>query len=505
MHKNLVIALVLSSLIYIVWFTWIVPPQKHIETQKEVSEVAKKTEITAAKDFVMDETLKQKKQDIKYELKNENIEYILNADLSIDSVLFSGPVEKTDLILDKTNPFLTFAENLNYRKIEHKDNFIKVATKKDIEITKTLTISKDNSMNSLVIEFKNPTSKTYKIPQFEINLGPGLNTVKSEEKENPQLWQAIYSYQREGRKNPVIEKIKYDYSKSDWLWAAINNRYFLFAVMNNGSFEGIKYNEARINEHNAPQIKLLTKPTVLEPKSSKTMEIKFYCGPKDYSLLKSFKNGLHLSIDFGIFAPIAKTSNSLLKFFYKHTKNYGLAIILLSILVQILMLPLSIKSYKAMAIMKKMQPEMKAIQDKYKKEPQRMNIEMMQLYKKYGANPFSGCWPMLLQIPIFFGLFTALRNSWNLHGAKFIWWIKDLSSKDPYYVLPILMGALMFAQNYISPPMTTDTTQTSIMKWMPIIFTFLFLTFPSGLVLYWIVNSIFSIAQSYYLKKKEVI
>jgi len=134
-----------------------------------------------------------------------------------------------------------------------------------------------------------------------------------------------------------------------------------------------------------------------------------------------------------------------------------------------------------------------------------MNIEMMKLYKEYGANPFSGCWPMLLQIPIFFALFTTLRNSWDLHGAKFIFWIKDLSAKDPYYVLPIIMGALMYLQNYLTPQTSTDPSQTIIMKWMPLIFTFLFLTFPSGLVLYWIVNSVFSILQNYYLKKNSLI
>ncbi|MCX7648799.1 MAG: membrane protein insertase YidC, partial [Elusimicrobiales bacterium] len=135
----------------------------------------------------------------------------------------------------------------------------------------------------------------------------------------------------------------------------------------------------------------------------------------------------------------------------------------------------------------------------------RMNMELMQLYKKYGANPFSGCWPMLLQIPIFFALFTTLRNSWDLHGAGFALWIKDLSDKDPYYVLPILMGGLMFLQNYMTPQPTQDQSQAMIMKWMPVIFTFLFLTFPSGLVLYWIVNSIFSMGQNYYLKKTSEI
>ncbi|MEF3280126.1 MAG: membrane protein insertase YidC [Elusimicrobiota bacterium] len=511
MQKNLIIALVLSSLIYIIWFTWVIPPKKTANLQnpeqyntKNIQNITEKAK--EAKKIELIETPKEaKRSNVIYEIKNEKARYLLNSDLSINSVIYSGPIQDIDLIMDKNYPFLSAFGNFDYKKISQTSDSITVLAKKEIEVTKTLSTSQNNLMNSLIIEFKNPGKKPYSIPQTEISLGPGLNTVKSEEKENPELWKSIYSYNREGRKNPVIEKISSDYNKSDWLWTAIDNRYFLFAVMNNGEFEGLKYFETNIDGHKAPGVKIITKQFILEPQTTKKIEIKFYSGPKDYSLLKTLGNGLHLSVDFGFFAPFAKIANSLLKYFYKHTQNYGVAIILLSALIQIVMYPLSMKSYKAMGIMKKMQPEMKSIQERYKKDPQRMNAELMQLYKKYGANPFSGCWPMLIQIPIFFALFTTLRNSWDLHGAKFIFWIKDLSDKDPYYVLPLLMGGLMFAQNYITPQPVADNAQASVMKWMPIIFTFLFLTFPSGLVLYWIINSVFSIIQNYYLKKSQAI
>lgn len=503
MTKNMIIALVLSSLVYIIWFTWISPPP-HYDASRQVTSISKENK-TQDYEYTLSVNKKSeyKKENIEYVLKNEKATYILNDSLGIKSIIYKGPVQDIDLIIDKSMPFLSVLSEYNYQKIYQDENSIILKTKdKNIEITKKIIISKDNTMNHLQIEITNRSSSVYKIPSTELSIGPGLNTVKSEEKENPKLWQAIYSYLREGRKNPVIEKITRDYNMGDWLWAALDNRYFLFAVINNEKiFSGIKFKEMKIGEHNAPMINLLTKEIIIEPKQSKKIDIVFYSGPKDYTLLKSFKNGLHLSIDFGFFAPFAKLANSLLKYFYKITKNYGIAIIILSILIQILMLPLSMKSYRAMAIMKKMQPEMKAIQERYKKDPQRMNIELMNLYRKYGANPFSGCWPMLLQIPIFFALFTTLRNSWDLHGAKFIFWIKDLSDKDPYYILPIIMGGLMFLQNYLTPQTTSDQSQAVIMKWMPVIFTFLFLSFPSGLVLYWIVNSLFSIAQNYYLKK----
>jgi YidC/Oxa1 family membrane protein insertase len=153
-----------------------------------------------------------------------------------------------------------------------------------------------------------------------------------------------------------------------------------------------------------------------------------------------------------------------------------------------------------MAVMKKIQPEMQAIQKKYKDDPKRMNQEVMDLYKRHGTNPLGGCLPMLLQIPVFFSLFTALRNSWDLHGAPFIFWIKDLSAKDPFYVLPLVMGGIMFLQQNLSPQ-TGDPSQAAMMKWMPVIFTFMFLTFPSGLVLYWLINSTWGFAQTMYLQK----
>ncbi len=508
MQKNLIIALVLSSLIYIIWFTWVVPPPKPTN-QKVLQEQPKENKQTITVHQPKEVNIQSEKKQTKnhgkeYILSSNKSSYVLTQNIAIKSFIYRGPVEETDLIIEKDKPFLSILNDLNYQLISKSTTSIKViSTTKEFDVIKTLNISKDNKMNNLEIEIINKTGNEIKISPLELSLGPGLNTVKSELKENPDIWQAIYSYQREGRKNPLIEKLSSNYNMSDFLWAAIDNRYFLFAVINkNNIFKGINFSEYKINDKKAPYITLLTNEIIIKPKSSSKFEIDFYSGPKDYKLLKSFKNGLHLSVDFGFFAPLAKIANSLLKYFYSLTSNYGIAIILLRLVVQILMLPLSIKSYKAMAIMRKMQPEMKSIQERYKKDPQRMNMELMQLYRKYGANPFSGCWPMLLQIPIFFALFTTLRNSWDLHGAHFIFWIKDLSAKDPYYILPVLMGALMYLQNYITPQPTSDQAQANIMKWMPLIFTFLFLTFPSGLVIYWIVNSLFSMAQNYYLKNK---
>ena len=154
--------------------------------------------------------------------------------------------------------------------------------------------------------------------------------------------------------------------------------------------------------------------------------------------------------------------------------------------------------------MKKVQPEMKRLQEKYKGNPEMLNREMLALYQKHKINPLAGCLPLLIQLPIFLALFNALRTSWSLHGAKFIWWITDLSSKDPYYILPVLMGAVMFFQQRATMPPGMDPAQAAMFKYMPLIFTLLFMNFPSGLVLYWFTNSLLTYGIQTLVNKKMI-
>ena len=189
--------------------------------------------------------------------------------------------------------------------------------------------------------------------------------------------------------------------------------------------------------------------------------------------------------------------------------NYGVAIIILTIIIKALFWPLSQKSYKSMEQMKKLQPMMTKIREKYADDREKMNAEIMQLYKTYKVNPAGGCVPMLLQIPVFFALYQALLGAIELRHAAFIphlpftdmVWLADLSAKDPYYITPLIMGATMFLQQRLSPPMG-DPMQAKIMMFMPVVFTFLFLNFPSGLVLYWLVNNVLSIAQQWLMVRK---
>ena len=227
-----------------------------------------------------------------------------------------------------------------------------------------------------------------------------------------------------------------------------------------------------------------------------------YIGPKDLDVLNAAGHSLEKSIDLGWFGFIAKPLLVVLKFFYRYTHNYGIAIIILTILIKILFHPLTRKQYESMREMQKLQPKMQAIREKYKSDRERMNREVMDLYRTHKINPLGGCWPMLLQIPVFFALYKALLNSIELRHAPFMLWIQDLSEKDPCYITPIIMGATMFLQQKMTPAMG-DPNQQKIMMFLPVIFTFMFLNFPSGLVLYWLVNNVLTIGQQFVSQRRK--
>jgi YidC/Oxa1 family membrane protein insertase len=227
-----------------------------------------------------------------------------------------------------------------------------------------------------------------------------------------------------------------------------------------------------------------------------------YVGPKDLDVLRDTGHFLEKSIDLGWFGFIAKPLLVVLKFFYRYTHNYGIAIIILTVLIKILFYPLTRKQMESMGQMQKLQPKMKAIREKFKDDKERLNKEVMDLYRTHKINPLGGCWPMLLQIPVFFALYKALLNSIELRHAPFMFWIQDLSEKDPCYITPIIMGATMFLQQKMTPA-AGDPNQQKMMMFMPLIFTFMFLNFPSGLVLYWLVNNVLTIGQQFVSQRRQ--
>lgn len=290
-------------------------------------------------------------------------------------------------------------------------------------------------------------------------------------------------------------------------WAGAMSTYFLSAVLpgetNNVTVKGLLQKTVYRTAVEEPE-------NLLAPGQEKELTVSYWLGPKDRTQLQAVSDQLAKSIDLGMFSIIAKGLLWLLEFFHKYVHNWGVAIILLTIVIKAVFWPLTAKSYASMEKMKKLQPMMTAIREKYKDNKELMNKEVMALYKTYGVNPASGCVPILIQLPVFFGLYQALLTSIELRHAPFIMylpftdklWLADLSAKDPYYITPVIMGLTMFLQQRMSPP-ATDPTQQKIMMFLPLIFTVLFLGFPSGLVIYWLVNNILSIFQQWLMMRKN--
>ncbi|MDD5117317.1 MAG: membrane protein insertase YidC [Sulfuricurvum sp.] len=227
-----------------------------------------------------------------------------------------------------------------------------------------------------------------------------------------------------------------------------------------------------------------------------------YIGPKEYKTLEAINPILTHSIEYGWFTFVAAPIFKVLMWIHGIVGNWGWSIVALTILIRIFLYPLTYKGMVSMQKIKEIAPRIKEVQEKYKGDPARMNAAVMEMYKKHGANPLGGCLPLVLQIPVFFAIYRVLLNAVELQGAEWIMWIHDLSRMDPYYIMPILMGATMYYQQKITPSNFTDPLQEKIFKFLPIIFTFFFVTFPSGLVLYWFVNNLFSIAQQFMVNKQ---
>lgn len=234
----------------------------------------------------------------------------------------------------------------------------------------------------------------------------------------------------------------------------------------------------------------------------KDFSFKGYIGPKEYKTLNAIDPVLVHAIEFGFFTFVAAPIFKVLLWLHGIFGNWGWSIIALTALIRMFLYPLTQKGMVSMQKIKEIAPRIKEVQEKYKGDPQRMNAAVMEMYKKHGANPLGGCLPLILQIPVFFAIYRVLLNAVELQGASWILWVTDLSRMDPYYILPILMGATMYYQQKITPSNFTDPLQEKIFKFLPIIFTFFFFTFPAGLVLYWFINNIFSITQQFLVNKQ---
>ncbi len=347
-----------------------------------------------------------------------------------------------------------------------------------MSIVKKLTFNNDNFDIALTIE-------TINAPSYRLPVGTNFGVFDREQREHkgPVI---LHNNDRQEYDNGMSES---EFFNGNINWIAQEDKYFTAAIMPVTAIDGAEVWKEGANAEIAIKI--------TQPKS----DFILYAGPKEYDRLEKFGVGLEHMIDFGWFAFIAMPLFWVLKFLYKYFGNYGWAIIVLTIAVRIPFIPILNKSQQSMKKMQKIQPMMAELKEKHKKDPNKMQKETMALYKKHKVNPIGGCLPMFLQIPVFIALYNVLLKAIELRGAPFAFWITDLAVKDPFYVLPIVMGGTMVLQQKMTPT-AMDPKQAKMMMLMPIVFTFMFLSFPAGLVLYWLVNNVLGIIQQYYVNKK---
>ncbi|RJQ68943.1 MAG: membrane protein insertase YidC [Desulfobacteraceae bacterium] len=382
-------------------------------------------------------------------------------------------------------------------------------TPDNLRIEKIYRFAPDNYLIDLMITVRNGSDKA---------LGGALKIAIRDMADKDQ---GAYGFEGpSGLINNQLEQIKIkDIEEQKILegkirWIAIERLYFMESLISKVPADA---RMVLAYENNVLENNLLTSFGEINPSDQRTFEFSLFLGPKSLSVLRAANNELDRAIDFGWVDFIAKPCLWFMNFIYRFIPNYGVAIMILTIVTRLLFWPLAQKSYKSMNDMRKLQPLMQKIREKYKNDKAKINQETMALYRTYKINPLGGCLPMLIQLPVFFALYRMLYQALELRHAPFFGWINDLSAPDRLFnfafkipfmeppfgipVLTLIMGATMILQQKMSPA-PGDPTQAKMMMLMPIVFTFIFINFPSGLVLYWLVSNLVSIAQQYYTQKR---
>ncbi|MBN1592669.1 MAG: membrane protein insertase YidC [Candidatus Coatesbacteria bacterium] len=353
-----------------------------------------------------------------------------------------------------------------------------------IRLTKEYRIDPDSYTLDLSYEVQNSSSATVEVPSFETWLGPDIGSAGIEQKGR----YSAGGIAALGEGNILTDAFGFN----DLLdWAALQDRYFIVAL--------VAKEDWLIGSN--PFLGGYYLRWVVPASDGMKSSVRLFAGPKDIDQLKKFGDGLERVVDFGWFSFISEPLYVILKYIYSLLGNYGLAIIVLALLIKIVFYPLTVKQTKSMKKMQLVQPKMKELRERYKNDKERLNKEIMELYKKHEVNPMGGCLPMLIQFPILIALIRVLPIVIDLRQAPFILWLHDLSEPDPYYITPILMGVAMIVQQKLTP--SSDPKQARMMLMMSVVFTFFFLNFSSGLVLYWLCGTVFQLIQQLIMNKRD--
>lgn len=468
-QKNALLAVVLSGLILFVWQYWFAPPKTVAPIEPVKSELApvgpnasKTTETMATTGPI--EPLPSEI----FELSASNVDLKFTNTLKVEH--FSNPqaaFKFEDTVGSERPLFVEFDFGQGF---------------KQVSFAKTETPNKFyNSENDLTLV----TGVTDKgVTTFNLTSSNDFRyrlTFKSKDLKLENGQQRFFSYYTD--KLEHLNVGEEDTGDKPIKWAGIDFNYHLFGM----------YFEKDTN--------LLFKNNTdgtfsLYPnKSGKTLGYNLFFVKKEFDYLSSLGHGLKHAVDFGIWGFFAEWILRGLQFFFKFIPNYGISIILLTLLIRLITFPLQYKSFVSMKKLQIIQPELTKIREKFKDDPQRMQKESMELFRKSGANPLGGCLPLVLQMPVFFAFYKVLYSAVELVNAPFMLWIHDLSNKDPYFVLPVLMTGAMFLQQKLTPNTITDPVQKKVMMFMPLVFGFIMKDLPSGLSLYIFVSTIFGILQ----------
>ncbi|MEJ2324242.1 MAG: membrane protein insertase YidC [Nitrospirota bacterium] len=510
MEKKTIIAVVLSVAIIILWQVFFVkpPPPKPVTAQRQAPAVnaaageAPAPEPGAAEGIAPFEAPRAEQivrvatplYEAEFSSRGGTVRRWTLKDYKdpdgrgVDLLAKGGPYEalalgwQDDFSVSSMN-FSVQGEDLSLSAERPAGSLVFTFAKGDVSIRRTYTFHHD----TYTVDIKDEVNG---VPEYQITLGPDFGIHKKQERYShvgpafqigTELEEVKPKHLKEGPKVFPGQEIK---------WAAMEDKYFCAALV-----PAAPVAEGKVwMLHGLPAVSLEGAPGA--------HSLTLYAGPKSQDYLGEAGADLKNIVNFGFFSILARPIFWLLKWLYGIVGNYGWSIIILTLILRIPFIPLVNKGQRSMRRLQQVQPLMQQIREQYKNDPKRMQAEMMGLYKKHKVNPLGGCLPMIIQIPFFFALYKVLLISIELREAPWAFWIHDLSAKDPYYILPIVMGVSMVVQQKMTPS-AGDPKQQKLMMFMPVIFTFLFLNFPSGLVLYWMVNNLLSISQQLYVNLKK--
>ena len=409
---------------------------------------------------------------------------------------------------DKNNNRPQFASSSNRYEIQDNQEIMNVdltLNMDGVKIVKRFQLSQDGYDISVQYLINNLTSS-----EFNANF---YGQIKRDSKPPGGSASAlgVQPYLGAALREPETNYAKYDFSEIEEAsvkasitggWITMIQHYFIGAWIPPTDDQN-RYELRKVKDEDVYLMSFIGEPIIVGAGQFGSYEAIFYVGPKDQEELSRLAEYLDLTVDYGFLWMIGKPIFFAMKAIHGVIGNWGWSIILLTLLIKLLLFPLSAASLKSMAKMRNLQPEMARLKELYGDDRQKMSQETMSLYKKEKVNPAGGCFPMLLQMPVFLSLYWVLLESVEIRHAPWVFWIQDLSAKDPYFILPLVMGASMLLMQKMQP-MPTDPMQAKIMQFMPIGFTFLFMTFPSGLVLYWTVNNLLSMAQQWYVNRQLI-